>query len=625
MRNKHLVLAVCLLSANVLLSAPAQGADSYFELFQLAKKHDTAVMRAEARLTSVTADSDIVLSGLYPHLDGTVGVNYIDQTIEGYQSGPQHGAVVGYNYGVSARMNLLHLPTLMNLKGSNASIRAEEAAVRGTRQDLVVRFADAYLGLLKARQDYQITQKELERVKQAHEQSQMFLKAGMGDIIAVYEAQARTDSVVADLNRSEGNLRIAEQKLSTLVGKPVTEVQDYAPLVVMSAQPENIDWWLDKMEKNDPQIQQAFEGADRSSSDLKSVKYEHLPYVQASGGYVSSKGSVFLPEVETRQWYVGASVTIPIYSGGETTAKVQRAVANQTERRGLLEDVRKQRSENLKQSYYNLVYNVSLVKSLEQKLASAELQLTAVKKGRSIGTRSAIDVLNSEQAYAVAQRDYRNALYDNVLRNILLKNAAGILDDASQVPMLPARQETAPEPALQPVAQLAEAMVAVPQASSGVGVLLRASIPATEMFYAQPDTSSKKLAACRPLTLTKGKSATQTGHEPVIVLDIQGSWAKLTCTASHEEAWLEVTKSHKFQPWKEYLKGKQVLMRAGLAKDSYHVYDADEKQVLQTLTPQDLLQVENVVEQWLLVRTKKVQLGWVRWKDAQGALLVAPQ
>ena len=625
MRNKLIALSVGLLSVNAFLSAPAQGADSYFELFQLAKKHDTAVMRAEARLSSVTADSDIVLSNLYPRLDGNVGMNYIDQTIEGYQSGTQKGSVVGYTYGVTARINLLHLPTLMNLKGTNASIRAEESAVRGARQDLVVRFADAYLGLLKARQDYQITQKELERVKQAHEQSQMFLKAGMGDVIAVYEAQARIDSVLADLNRSEGNLRIAEQKLSTLVGKPVTEVQDYAPLVVMSAQPENLDWWLDKMEKNDPQIQQAFEGVERSSSDLKSVKFEHLPYVQASGGYVSSKGSVFLPEVETRQWYVGASVTIPIYSGGETTAKVQRAVANQTERRGLLEDIRKQRSENLKQSYYNLVYNVSLVKSLEQKLASAELQLTAVKKGRSIGTRSAIDVLNAEQAYAVAQRDYRNALYDNVLRNILLKNAAGILDDASQVPMLPTRQEVSTAPTSQPAAQPPEADMAMTPMSSGVGVLLRAGTPAAESFYAQPNRSSNQLPTCRPLTLSTGKSATSSDHKPLIVLDIQGNWAKLACAAQPAEAWLEITKSLKFQPWKEYLKGKQVLMRAGLPKESYRVYDADEKQVLQTLTPQDTLQVENVVEQWLLVRTKMVQLGWVRWKDAQGALLVAPQ
>ena len=48
---------------------------------------------------------------------------------------------------------------------------------------------------------------------------------------------------------------------------------------------------------------------------------------------------------------------------------------------------------------------------------------------REIGTRTAIDLLNSEQSYAVSRRDLTSALYDNVQRQIELKSAAGILSD----------------------------------------------------------------------------------------------------------------------------------------------------------------------------------------------------
>jgi len=65
-----------------------------------------------------------------------------------------------------------------------------------------------------------------------------------------------------------------------------------------------------------------------------------------------------------------------------------------------------------------------------------------------------------------------------------------------------------------------------------------------------------------------------------------------------------------------------VQLLPGLSKEQYAVYDAEEKQVLQQLTPRDQLLVENVVEQWLLVRSDKVVLGWLRWRDPNGVLLV---
>ncbi len=547
--------------------------------------------------------------------------------------------MVGHNYAVSARINLLDVPTLMNLNVADAGIRAEEAAVRAARQDLVVRFADGYLGLLKAQQEYQITRKEFERVTQLHEQSQMMLKAGMGDIIAVYEAKARQDSVAADITRSEGNLRLAEQKLSTLVGRSINEVQDYAPLTVLGAQPDDLAWWLDTMEKNDPIIRQGMLGLERSGQELRAVKAEHLPFLQGSGGYTSSKGTAFLPEVETRQWYVGASLTIPIYSGGETSAKVRRAVANQSGSKGLLDDLRKQRSENLKQSYYNLVYNVALVKSLEQRLASAEVQLNAVKKGRSIGTRTAIDLLNAEQAYTSAQRDYRSALYDNVLKNILLKNAAGILDDTVQVPMAasadrPAASAPAPAPAVPvpvpvPVQAVSQPMVQLPEQPqhgatvAGIGVLLKTVKQSAPLqLFEKPDSASQLLTGCSPRQIPQIRGKGQQAESRVLVTDATNSWVQVVCTQTASAAWIEVGKEYQFIPWKEFLKEKQVQLLPGLSKEQYAVYDAEEKQVLQQLTPRDQLLVENVVEQWLLVRSDKVVLGWLRWRDPNGVLLV---
>jgi outer membrane protein len=404
------------------------GSETLYDLFLLAKSGDPELGRSRSRLLMSEAETDVARSALRPRVTADFGTSYIDQTTSNI--GPrQNSKVTGYNYDVVASVPILHVSTYYNLASAKATARGEEAGVISANQNLINRLAQAYFAVLKAGGDQQIAREELSRVKQALEQAQAFLRAGTGDIIAVYEAQARLDSVVADLTRSENSLTIAEQTLSSIVGKVVSSIADHRLKQPMLPAPNDLEWWLATMEERDPQIRQAQENLAAVAQQTKSAKAEHLPVLDANAGFDDSKGAAFAPTAETRQWHVGAVVTLPLYSGGETSARVRRATASETERRYLLDQVRQQRRESVKQAFFNLRYNVSLIAALEQKEASALVQLNAVKKGRSIGTRTAIDLLNAEQAFSVAQRDLKNALYDNVTRVVELKAAAGVLSE----------------------------------------------------------------------------------------------------------------------------------------------------------------------------------------------------
>lgn len=411
-------------------SRSGQSPATIWDLYLSARAKDPAIGRAEARLASGKAESDLLLSGLMPHLDAGAGVTQISQSLSNYPSTDKSESYTALNYNVTARMPLLHMPTIHSLSAAAATIRAEQAGVSAARQNLIVKFTDAYFSLLKAQADRQIALGEIDRLRQVLEQSQAFLKEGTGDIIAVYEAQSRLDGAAADLTKSECTLRLAEQKLSNVVGQPVTSIENYLPLQPKGPEPDELGWWVATMEKEQPVIRQAREGVAQASGQRKAAKSEYLPVLQASGGYAVSRGTADYPSAEVRQWTVGASLTLPFFSGGETAAKVQRAAAAEEERRRMLDETRDLHLDTVKQAFFNLRYNISLIKALEQKKASTEIQLAAVKKGRSIGTRNAIDLLNAAQAYSIALRDYKNALYDNLISVIRLKFAAGILADS---------------------------------------------------------------------------------------------------------------------------------------------------------------------------------------------------
>lgn len=404
--------------------------ETIWDLYVSAKAKDPALGRADARVAGSKAESDVILSILMPHIDTSVGVKQISQALTDYTPNDANYDFTAFNYNVTARINLLHIPTLYSLSAAAAGIKSEEAGVAAARQNLIVKFTDAYFSLLKAHTDKQIALGEINRLKQALEQSQAFLKAGTGDIIAVYEAQARLDGASADLTRSDSNLHLAEQKLSTIVGKTVTTVTNYIPQQPVGPDPDNLEWWVATMEREQPAVRQARESLDQSAEQRKSVKSEYLPVLQASGGYDVNRGTASLPTAEVRQWFVGASMSLPLYSGGETSAKIRRASASVEERRHILEETLDQCRDNVKQAFFSLLYNISSIRALEQKRASAEIQLAATNKGRKIGTRNAIDLLNADQTYSLALRDYTNALYDNFIRTIQLKSSAGILTEA---------------------------------------------------------------------------------------------------------------------------------------------------------------------------------------------------
>jgi outer membrane protein len=69
------------------------------------------------------------------------------------------------------------------------------------------------------------------------------------------------------------------------------------------------------------------------------------------------------------------------------------------------------------------------VQSLKQLVESNQVALQATEAGYEVGTRTAVDVLQSRQRLFQAQSDYARTRYDYVLNVLALERAAGTLDE----------------------------------------------------------------------------------------------------------------------------------------------------------------------------------------------------
>ena len=76
---------------------------------------------------------------------------------------------------------------------------------------------------------------------------------------------------------------------------------------------------------------------------------------------------------------------------------------------------------------------ISRVKALKQAVISSEKALEASEAGFEVGTRTIVDVLDSQRELLRVRRDHARSRYDYLLNTLSLKQAAGILEEPDLV------------------------------------------------------------------------------------------------------------------------------------------------------------------------------------------------
>jgi outer membrane protein len=124
---------------------------------------------------------------------------------------------------------------------------------------------------------------------------------------------------------------------------------------------------------------------------------------------------------------VALQLNIPLYTGGSVSSRTREAAARYMQSKEQYEQERRAIERQIRSSYLNVISNISQVKAFAQALESSRTALQATEAGFEVGTRTAVDVLDSQQELYRSERDYAKARYTYILESFRLRQAAGIL------------------------------------------------------------------------------------------------------------------------------------------------------------------------------------------------------
>ncbi|MEI6205162.1 MAG: hypothetical protein WCP20_00125 [Desulfuromonadales bacterium] len=163
---------------------------------------------------------------------------------------------------------------------------------------------------------------------------------------------------------------------------------------------------------------------------------------------------------------------------------------------------------------------------------------------------------------------------------------------------------------------------------SGIGIVLlqghNAEIDQGEPFhlYEEPGISRRGELSGPNVSGNEWVFGVQRNRLLLIVTARKGSWLRVCYDDAGREAWIDAQRRMRFQTWDQFLKGQISRLLPGLRKQYYQLYRQPDRNPLSTLTPKQLFKVLKLEHDWAMVLSDRNTIGWLRWRDEDGRLLV---
>jgi outer membrane protein len=395
------------------------------EIYQLSLTNDAELAAAKAKRDAGNYQVDLARAALLPQV--SLGANQATSEVE-TDAGSSDFDTFSYNATIS--QTLFNLNSWYNYKAASAGGDASDLEYVLSEQQLILRSAEAYFNVLRAKENLDTAQAEEKAVKRQLEQTQQRFEVGLIAITEVHEAEASYDLSYANLIGQEAALDISYEALEQITGQRFENLAHLKTNVEFSAPKKAANEWVEAGLGKYAGIQLAHEGVNAAEYTRKAGWSNYAPQINAQWSYTDGDRVTNGVMADSTTTTLAFSATIPLFAGGSNYAKAKQAAARSTEASANLDLQQRTVKNNIRSLYRKVQTDVLTVKARKRATVSSQSALEATETGYQVGTRNIVEVLNAQRNLFSAQRDYANARYDYIIDLLNLKFFAGSLGEA---------------------------------------------------------------------------------------------------------------------------------------------------------------------------------------------------
>jgi len=430
---KRITLAIALA-----LGAGVAGAADLAGVYQLALENDPALRASRATRDANSEAEALARSQLLPNvaLSGDASYNWrksdpnSDTDSPFVPSSKYEADFASQSAAVQVTQALYRKDRLIQLDQAKDQVAQADVDYTVAEQDLIVRVTQAYFGVLSADDTLTYTEADVKAIERQLDQAKQRFEVGLIAITDVNEAQARYDQARANAILAQNNVDDAVESLVEITNQPTGPLATLKPGVVLKPpQPTSLDEWTEMALQNNPGVISAKYEVDIAKKQIEFQDAADSPTVDLVGSYGLARNN-WDRDSDRDDAVIGVQLNLPLYTGGGVQASTRQARYQYEAAQEVLEQRRREVQTQVRNAYRGVLASISRVQALEAAEVSAKSALEATEAGFEVGTRTLVDVLNSQRDLFLAQRDLAVSRYDYILNTLSLRQAAGSLGPA---------------------------------------------------------------------------------------------------------------------------------------------------------------------------------------------------
>jgi adhesin transport system outer membrane protein len=414
------------------ISMGVANADTLQEAVDATVKTNPDVLAAAHERQAVSKEVDQARAGYYPTLDLAVGTGW-EMTDNPSTRGSGRGEVHLNRDEASLNMRQMlfdGMETKNEVARQEARTNSRSFGVYSSAENTALDAVLAYHNVLRQQKLVELAQTNLEAHERTHDQIMLRAERGVGRKADMEQSLGRLALAEANLKAEQANLRDAETAYIRVVGMSPESLS--LPDSPISQIPQSQDEAIAMALDNHPTLRLA-------SYDVESAKAQHAtakaPFYPDLHLEVGTRADHDIDGQEGKDKDITAMLRLRynLFNGGRDTARREETASLINQAAEIRNNTHRQVEESVRLSWNAWQTLKSQKPAREQHVQSSEKARDAYQQQFSLGQRTLLDLLDSENEVFRARTALVNTQYDELYAMYRILNSMGVLLQSLEV------------------------------------------------------------------------------------------------------------------------------------------------------------------------------------------------
>lgn len=313
--------------------------------------------------------------------------------------------------------------TSNTVKVNRENVLSSQEDVSITRLTVILNVDQAYYNLLLTKRLISVAEDTVKQTKEHLEQAQGFYQAGTKPKIDVTKAEVDLANAQLALIQAKNNYQVAQVTLNNAMGLRQDlrfEIEDslgFKPREITLAEILNAAY-----EKR-PELIQLKAKQRSQEATTKLAKATYYPILSGNASYLWR--STGFDETFYWDWFLGASLNFPIFSGFSTPAQVAQGQATLRSLQAQEENTKLSIRLEGEQAFLGLKLADEQIRVTEKAVSQAQENFDLATGRYQVGVGSPLEITDAEVSLANARANYNQALYNYKIAESRIDKAMG--------------------------------------------------------------------------------------------------------------------------------------------------------------------------------------------------------